>query len=220
MRPGRPSAESRSSLTEHENKIEVFATILLSVTTLLAAWAGYQSSRWHGEQAKAQAKATANRIEATRISAVAYREGQVDIALFVQWVNAHVTGDEKLATFYRRSFTDRFRPAFDEWAEAKPFSGGNAPSSPFVLKSYQLAASEQATQLEAKADVNSKLAVTYIEYANRYLLAIVLLASCLFLAGISTRLKSSQAQRVVLTIGTLVFLATLIWMLTLPVSLA
>lgn len=205
-------------MSHGENRTELLATILLSVATLLAAWAGYQSTRWHTVQANAQAKATASRIEATRSSGVANREGQVDVALFVQWINAHEAGDEKLASFYRARFTDRFKPAFDAWMATRPFESANAPSSPFALKSYRLGSSDQAEKLEATADVASAKATRALQIADRYVLSVVLLATCLFLAGISTRLQAATAQRMVLAVGWLVFVGTAVWMLTFPVT--
>lgn len=201
-----------------ENKTELLATILLSIATLLAAWAGYQSTRWHSEQAKAQAKATASRIEATRSSGVANREGQVDVALFVQWINAHEAGNDKLAKFYRERFTDRFKPAFDAWIDTHPFTSRDAAASPFSLKAYRLGSSDESDRLEVKANVESAKAVRAIDNADRYVLAVVLFATCLFLAGISTRLRMASAQTAVLAIGWLILFGTVIWMLTFPVT--
>ena len=77
-----PESEGR---TQH--RIDLVATVLLALATLATAWAGYQSSRWHSEQAKAQTKATASRIEAARAQDIADRDAQIDVALFVQWVD-------------------------------------------------------------------------------------------------------------------------------------
>jgi hypothetical protein len=45
-------------------------------------------------------------------------------------------------------------------------------------------------------------------------------AKALFFAGLSTKLEGETAQRVILVLGCLTFLAALIWMATLPVQLA
>jgi hypothetical protein len=50
------------------------------------------------------------------------------------------------------------------------------------------------------------------------MLAVVLFASALFFAGISTKLHTDSARRAVLGLGWLVFLGTAIWLATLPVQ--
>jgi hypothetical protein len=52
------------------------------------------------------------------------------------------------------------------------------------------------------------------------MLAVVLFASSLFFAGISMKLGSIRARAGVLILGCILFLGTLIWVLTLPVHLA
>src|SRR5687768_1239915 len=100
--------------------MEFAAALLLVLATVATAWSSYQASRWHGEQAQAQSSATANRVESTRASGVANREGQIDVQLFIQWVDARQQGDRELATFYRTRFTDRFKPAFRAWIATNP----------------------------------------------------------------------------------------------------
>jgi hypothetical protein len=56
------------------------------------------------------------------------------------------------------------------------------------------------------------------EHADNYMLAVVLFASALFFAGISTKLRTETARRVMLGIGWLMFLGTAIWLATLPVQ--
>src|SRR5688572_25810774 len=174
-------AESRT-----ERRIDVVATVLLSIATLATAWAGYQSSRWHSEQALQQAKATGTRIESTRSQGVADREAQIDVSLFVQWVDANATGERQLADFYRTRFTDRLAPAFDAWIAKRPFANPSAPSSPFVMEQYDLAASDDAASQEAEADDAAAQATEAVHRADNYVLAVVLFAACLFFAGLST----------------------------------
>ena len=52
------------------------------------------------------------------------------------------------------------------------------------------------------------------------MLCVVLLASALFFAGISTRLRSLRSEAAILGLGWLLLLGTVIWMATFPASLA
>jgi hypothetical protein len=208
-------AESRT-----ERRIDVVATVLLSIATLATAWAGYQSSRWHSEQALHQAKATGTRIESTRSQGVADREAQIDVSLFVQWVDANATGERQLADFYRTRFTDRLAPAFDAWIAKRPFANPNAPSSPFVMEQYDLAASDDAASQEAEADDAAAQATEAVHRADNYVLAVVLFAACLFFAGLSTRMRSIRGQSVILALGCILFIGTVAWVATFPVTVA
>ncbi len=200
--------------------IEVVSTVLLALATVATAWAGYQSSRWHGEQAQAQSRATAERIESARASGVANREAEVDLELFIQWIDARAQRDTRLATFYRRRFRDEFTPAFQAWIATRPLTNPDAPLSPFALPEYRLAATGEVERMEARATAAAEEAREHIERADRYVLAVVLFASSLFFAGISTRLRTRWGEAAILGLGCLLFVATLAWVATFPVSLA
>ena len=117
--------------------IDLVSTVLLALATVATAWAGYQSSRWHGEQASAQSRATAARVEATRASGVANREAEIDVELFIQWIDAYALKESELGAFYQRRFRDEFKPAFQAWIATKPLTNPDAPLSPFAMPEYK-----------------------------------------------------------------------------------
>ena len=53
-----------------------------------------------------------------------------------------------------------------------------------------------------------------------YVLGVVLFTVSLFFAGMSTKLSDIRLRRITLTLGYVVFLGTLIWVATSPVSFA
>src|SRR6476620_3630407 len=53
---------------------EVVVVVLLSVTTILTAWVGFQSSKWGGAMSISFSQASTQRIEATRYEGVANRK--------------------------------------------------------------------------------------------------------------------------------------------------
>jgi hypothetical protein len=210
-----PAAESGRRA---QHRIDLVSTVLLALATLATAWAGYQSSRWHSEQAKAQTKATASRIEAARAQDIADRDAQIDVALLVQWVDAHTLGERDLAEFYRRRFSARLAPAFNVWIAEQPFENPQAPPSPFEMPQYRIAANEDVTDDEAAAEAFAAEAVDDIQNADNYVLAVVLFAACLFFAGVSTRMHTTEGQRFILALGCVLFVATVIWVATFPVT--
>jgi hypothetical protein len=193
--------------------------VLLALAAVATAWAAYQARVWTGEQASNTAKATATRIEANRVSALANRQLQVDVATFTEWLDARAEGRGQLADFYRARFRAEFKPAFAAWLATNPFTAGDAPSTPFDVPQYSLRAETRADRLEVAAAADSDRAKDANQRSNNYMLGVVLLATALFFAGLSTKLESETARRVILGIGWVVFLGALVWMVTLPVEL-
>ena len=134
-------------------RIELLATTLLAAAALATAWSTFQSGRWRGLQASNTGKSTAARVQSSQASTRAGQLTQIDIATFIQWVNAETAGNRKLAGFYRRRFRPEFRPAFDAWLAAGRSQNPRAPSTPFAMPQYRPAESEQAKQLESTAEL-------------------------------------------------------------------
>jgi hypothetical protein len=200
-------------------RLEVAATVLLALATVATAWSVYQSRQWTGEQSQGYSHATATRIAVNRNAALANRQVQIDVATFVQWVNAHEEHHTALAAFYRARFRDEFKPAFAAWLAIKPFVSPSAPPTPFAMPQYRLKASTEADRLESKAAVDSQRAKDANQHADDYMLAVVLFASSLFVAGMSVKLQASSSRVAILGLGWLIFLGTVIWLATSPVQL-
>jgi hypothetical protein len=200
-------------------RLELLAVVILATGTVATAWAAYQARQWTGEQAHEYSVGTASRIAENRAAALANRQVQIDVATFVQWIDARRQRDAGLARFYRSRFRDEFEPAFASWLAMRPFEDPEAPETPFAMPDYRLAASSDAEQLETTAAAASERAKEANERAGSYMLAVVLLASALFFAGISTRLETPAVRRTVLGLGCVVLIATLTWLATLPVEL-
>ena len=73
--------------------------MLLVVAAVATSWSSYQATRWNGEQAAAAGRTNAIRIEASRADGLAEAQTQIDVATFIAWAEADVTGDRKLADF-------------------------------------------------------------------------------------------------------------------------
>jgi hypothetical protein len=200
--------------------VEILSTVLLALAAVATAWSSYQASRWTGEQAKAFSVANASRVESTRASSLANAQRQVDVAVFIQWVDAFAQDRQELADFYRTRFRDEFVPAFDAWLATHPLDNPDAPLTPFAMPEYRLAADREAERLETAAEASAAAARTNIQRATNYVLGVVLFAASLFFAGISTKLGSPRLKTAVLVIGCIVFLATAAWISTFPISVS
>ena len=200
------------------NWVEVGAAILLACAAVATAWSSYQATRWNGEQAKTSSRVNKTRIEAARAAGRANAETQVDIATFIQWVDAYAQDQTELESFYRTRFRDEFKPAFDAWIATRPLESSGAAPTPFALPQYKLASAEEAERLDAEAEVLAAQVRRDIQRASNYVLAVVLFAVALFFAGMSTKLGAAGLRTAMLAVGWLVFLGAAVWIATSPVS--
>jgi Ca2+/Na+ antiporter len=201
-------------------RLEIVATVLLALATVATAWSGYQASRWNGEQAKAFSRGNAARIESTRASDLADAQTQIDVATFISWVDAYAQGQAQLAGFYLKRFRAEFKPAVDAWIATRPLKNANAPLTPFAMPQYRLAARKEAGELELEAEMWATRARTNVQRATNYVLGVVLFAAALFFAGMSAKLRTQRLRTVLLSFGLVVFLGTVAWIATFPISIS
>jgi hypothetical protein len=200
--------------------LDIIATVLLALATVATAWSGYQASRWNGEQAKAAGRTTGIRIEAARAQGRAESESQIDVATFTQWVDAYARKETALADFYFKRFRKEFKPAVNAWIAARPLKNPAAPLTPFAMPQYRLEARQEAERLDAEAELSAASVGRLIQRSTNYVLAVVLFAGALFFAGMSARLADVRLRSTLLGFGLLLFVGTLIWLATMPVSVS
>ncbi len=202
------------------HRLEVLATVLLAVAAVATAWSGYQATRWNGEQAKASGTTNALRIDAARAQGLSQAQTLVDVATFTQWVDAYAHEDAQLEDFYFKRFRKEFRPAVEAWLATRPLRNPEAPLTPFAMPQYELAATAEAERLDAEAELSAAAVRRNIQRASNYILGVVLFSVALFFAGMSTKLGDIRLRTLTLGLGYVVFLGTLIWIATSPVSIA
>jgi hypothetical protein len=200
--------------------LDGLAAVVLALATVATAWSGYQASRWNGEQAKAAGRTNGLRIEAARAQGLAQAETQVDVATFSSWADAYAHKDTLLADFYFRRFRKEFKPAVQAWIATRPLRNPEAPLTPFVMPQYKLQARQDANRLDAAAELSAANVVSDIQRSSNYVLAAVLFAAALFFAGMSARLPTPRLRRILLGIGVIVFVGTVAWLATFPVSVS
>lgn len=200
--------------------IEIVATVLLAFAAVATAWSSYQANRWNGENIKASSRVNALRIDAARAQGLAEGHTQVDIAVFIQWVNADANDDRELADFYAERFRAEFRPAFDAWLATDPLTNPDAPPTPFAMDEYRLEAETEAERFDAEEEAMAATVRRNVQRSANYVLAVVLFAVALFFAGMSTKLRGKGVRKALLVVGCLVFIGAAVWIATFPISLS
>jgi len=200
-----------------DRSLEILTGVILALVAVCTAWSVYQAARWAGVQSMRMASGSARRVESTRASTLAGQQTMVDIGLFTNWVNAYVEENEELSQFYLGRFRPEFRPAFDAWVATQPRFNPDAPSSPFVMPEYKLAAQEEADDLEAQANALVAEGSAALQTNNEYVLTTVFLASVLFFATLSMRMHSPSVKAAVLLMALIMLLVSIYRLISLPV---
>ncbi len=190
----------------NERRREIWAVVLISITAIFSAWCAYQAARWGSAQAASYARANASRVESLRQNNLANRQITIDVSLFVAYANAVATKDTQLADFLSERFPPRLKVPMKAWLATHPLRNASAPSSPFVMKQYHLAALDQAQVLELAAQKYYDDGTAANETGDRYILMTVIFASVSFLAGVGSKFERPHIVVVALGLGSIVLL--------------
>jgi hypothetical protein len=217
--PRAPTGAAERSAA-HERRTELLVTVLLAIATVATAWSSYQSARWSGVQTINFSRANAARVQSTAQSTLAGQQTQLDVATFIAWTGAYAARQTTLSDFYFKRFRAEFKPAVEAWLATKPLKNPGAPLTPFVMPEYRLAAADHARALTRTAEAATATAKVDNQRSDNYVLAVVLFASSLFFAGISTKLDAVRLRVTIVGLGYALFIGALIWVATFPVSIS
>jgi len=195
---------------------EIVVVVLLSVTTILTAWVGFQSSKWSGAMSISFSQASTARIEASRYEGVANRKTTVQVTLFSQWAAARAQGDTALADFLVERFPEPLATAFPVWLASRPLQNPDAAASPFDLPEYRIAELDKAKAADLRADAKYQQALTNNQRGDDYTLLTVAFAAVLFFAAMSGRMRSTRGGDVLLGFAILLFLVASSFLVAYP----
>lgn len=145
MAEGLTPSEAAKELEHHrhgeqgahgEHRREVIAILeaaLLSVVTVVTAWAGYSAAKWGTESRLDLAHGSALRIEANRAFAVAAENRNFDASAFNAWFTAYTLDNREKMTIAERRFQPGFRVAFDAWRATDPDHNPSALPGPTYM---------------------------------------------------------------------------------------
>jgi hypothetical protein len=192
---------------------ETVALIVLSITAVLTAWCGFESSQWSGEMSIAFSEASSARIEAARQAGAANAARQADLSIWGVYLQARAQGDTALARYVEQRFTDHFRVAYRAWiAQGEPTQG------PFRMKEYVPPGTTEAAAADQRADSRFADALLFNQRGDNYTILTVLFALVLFFAAASTRLGSPRVQRILIGVAIIFLIAGIVILATFPID--
>ena len=205
--------------SSRKRRVETLTVLLMALATVGIAWVSYEASRWGTVQTANFNASNAARVESSKASSTAGQLIQIDVALFIEAVDALATDQDELFDFYTQRARTEFQPALDAWFALDPANNPDVPLTPFELPEYQSALATQAALLVVDAEAATVAAATANQRGDNYILAAVIFAAILFLAGVSSTFKSPRYHYVVLSIAAVGFVTNSIWVANFPVVL-
>lgn len=159
------------------------------MATLGSAWCGYQASQWNNEETRLAQQSANARVEASRLFTLAAQTFAYDSTTIADYAQAIAHQDDALAAFYRKAIVrPAFLPVLDDWV-AK-IQAGQPVTNLLEDQQYldqQLARFNQAEQIVEQKQAKS---VEAGDNSDDFVLSTLLLASALFLAGVTTSFRS------------------------------
>jgi hypothetical protein len=201
----------------HDRAIAISEALLLSIVTILAAWSGFSAAKWSTESSLSLAAASSTRTKANREfqESLIFRVG--DATTFNAWFDAYLTEDQQAIEVAERRFRSEFRVAFDAWIATDPFENPDAPAGPQAMPEYVPTGLAESRKLDGEADVLFAEGHEAAETADNYVRTTLILASVLFLVGISTQFPLRGVRYGLIAVGTGLLAFAVVLVLLLPV---
>jgi len=200
----------------HLGSIAVAEAFLLSVVTLTAAWSGYSAAKWHTEASLTLAKASATRTKANRAFEEALTFRTQDAADFNAWFAAYLAGNKKGQLVAEGRFRPEYDVAFRAWLATRPFTSTNAPKGPQSMPQYRPTGAAEAKRLDAEADAYYAEGQKAASRGDKYIRVTVVLASVLFIVGISSQFSVRGVRIALVAVGAVLLVVAAVQILQLP----
>ena len=202
---------------ERDRLIVIAEALLLSLVTLCAAWSGYAAAKWSTESRLSLAEASTARVEANRADGKAATLRNFDSSTFEAWFAAYIAQNKEAMRIAERRFRPEFEVAFKAWRATNPDTNPAAPRGPTYMPQYREPGLAEGRALDEKATAAFVRGESEGGTADKYVRATVLLASVLFLVGISTHFPVRGARYGLIAVGTAVLVFSLVQLVQLPV---
>jgi len=202
---GLSAAEVGKEIAEHlerhnephdkrSRRLGIIEALLLGIVALLAAWSGFAAAQWSTESSLQLSQSTKHRTLSMEAQLESMESQNFDAETFDTWFTAWVMGDEAAMDLAERRFSDEFEVAFQAWLATDPMNNPDAPRGPRFMPDYEHPYEELADEEARLADEAFEEGRKASETADDYVRITVLLASVLFLIGISGHFRVHIAR--------------------------
>lgn len=202
--------------TGHDRLISILEAVLLSLVALVAAWSGYCAASWDTRSSDLLAASLELQVAAQAATQEALQIRTFDGVAFDAAFSAYVAGDRPALRLAVRRLRPEYRRVFTEWLASKPLKNPDAARDPSLLPGYRIPQEAEGRRLAAQAHASMKAANRAGDHSDKYVRLTVILASVLFLIGISGHFQVRVARYALIGIGSVLILYSVVALLQLP----
>jgi hypothetical protein len=200
----------------HDRLITIAEAVLLSIVTITAAWSGYSAAKWSTESSLKLAKASATRTKANRAFQQALSLRTADASTFNAWFAAYLAGSKRGERVAEKRFRPQYDVAFRAWLATRPFTNPSAPKGPQYMPQYKPTGAAASKVLDAQADAQYAEGEHAGVTGDKYIRVTVILASVLFIVGISSHFPLRGVRMGLITVGAALLVFAAVELLQLP----
>ena len=226
MAEGLPASEVGKQIGEHakhadpherrDRLISITEAVLLSIVALLAAWSGYAAAKWSTQSQVELATASSLHIDASRADADTAELRNFDSSAFESWFAAYIASNKVAMRLAEHRFRPDFKVAFDAWRATKPETNPRAPLGPTYMPEYKRPGLAEARAFDAQAKTAFLNGEKDGSTADKYVRLTVVLASILFLVGISTQFPARGVRYGLIGVGIALLVLSVVQLSALP----
>jgi hypothetical protein len=198
--------------------MRMVAVLLMAAATLGSSWSAYQSTLWNGVQTFHLMDAAALSRAADKKTLAASQLRTLEASLFVEYARDLHEGRIDLSDFLLARMPPELQRAIKAWIATQPMKNPQAPSTPFVMPEYRVAAEDEARELRTKSDATYDEAQKANRTSDAYTMTSVLYTASLFLAGLISAFNEKMVQRTSLVLSSVMLILALVIMVGLPVA--
>jgi hypothetical protein len=213
---GEHAAHHRREHARRDELISIGEAVLLSIVTIVAAWSGYSAAKWSSHSSLDLAKGATTRAQANRAFQQSLTLRAQDAANFNAWFAAYLTGNKRGEQVAEKRFRAQYDVAFRAWLATKPFTNPNAPKGPQYMPQYEPTGAALSKQLDLRADAYYAAGQHAASTSDKYIRVTVILASVLFLVGISSHFPLRGVRYGLVALGAGLLILAAIEILSLP----
>jgi hypothetical protein len=208
------SAPHAPAAGRHDRLLSITEAVMLSLVAVLAAWSGYCAAKWGTEASLDLNHGSALRTKANRADLEALQLRTLDSVSFNAVLTAYATHDAAAQRVTERRLRPGYRPAFRAWLATHPLKNANAPPGPAFMPQYRIPQEAQARALDREADAATAEGHDAGLTSDKYVRITVLLATVLFLVGISGHFSLRGGRYALVGIASVLLIASVVSLLS------
>ncbi len=198
------------------DRLVIIEAVMLSLVALVAAWSGYCAAEWSTRSSDLLADSQETQAKADTAKQEALQLRTFDSVAFDAVFTAYVTKDRRAFRLAVKRLRPGYREAFRAWLATRPLTNPDARRDPTLMPQYRIPEEAQARRLRTRAHAQFEAASMAGNNSDRYVRVTVILASVLFILGISGHFPVRTARYFLIAIGGVLIAYSVIELLSLP----